>query len=105
MEMNIKFQDLGMPVFTGRERGEKARKVLKLDSVTENDRVNVVIPDGVYTVTSSYFLGLFGKSIRDLGLEKFSSVFKFESPDFLKDSIAEWSFRAVRDRRDLFTEE
>lgn len=93
---------MGGPVFTGRDRGEDTRRQFKLDGITPNDTVEVIIPDDVYTVTSSYFLGLFGKSIRDLGLESFQRVFKFTAPAFLKDRIDEWSIRAVRERKDLF---
>ena len=100
--MKIEFAKLGMPVFTGRDRGENARKALKLDDVTVADSVDVVIPEDVYTVTSSYFLGLFGPSIRSLGLEKFQEVFHFSVPDFLRERVSEWSLRAVREKRDLF---
>ena len=100
--MYIDFSKLGGPVFTGRDRGEDTRRQLKLDSVSGDDDVQVVIPETVYTVTSSYFLGLLGKSIRDMGLEGFQRVFKFRAPDFLKSRVDEWSMRAVRERRDLF---
>jgi hypothetical protein len=100
--MKIDFAKMGGPVFTGRDRGEDTRKRLNLDDVKPGDEVDVVIPEDVYTVTSSYFLGLFGKSIRDLGLEAFHQVFHFDVPVFLKDRVEEWSLRAVRERRDLF---
>jgi hypothetical protein len=97
-------EKMGGPVFTGRDRGEDTRKRLKLDDFGAGDSVNVVIPEDVYTVTSSYFLGLFGPSIRDLGLETFQKIFKFTAPAFLNDHIEEWSLRAVRERKDLFRE-
>lgn len=100
--MKIEFAKMGGPVFTGRDRGEDTRKKLRLDNIKAGDDVEVVIPDDVYTVTSSYFLGLFGPSIRDLGLEGFQRVFHFIAPDFIKEKVDEWSLRAVRERGDLF---
>lgn len=101
--MKIDFKDLGMPVFTGRPRGQEARKRLKLDSVTAEDTVDVVIPEGVYAMTSSYFLGLFGPSVRELGLEQFQRVFRFTAPAFLSEKLSDWTLRAFRDGSDLLT--
>jgi len=103
-QMKIEFVKLGMPVFTGRGRGENARKELGfLDQVGPDDHVDVIIPNDVYTVTSSYFLGLFGPTIQKLGLDGFQRVFHFATPDFLKDRVEDWSVRAVRERRGLFS--
>lgn len=101
-KMKIDFATLGMPVFTGRQRAQEVRAKLKLDTVAADDQVDVIIPDTVYAITSSYFLGLFGKSIRDLGLEKFQTVFRFQAPDFIKEKVNDWCLRAFRDRGDLF---
>lgn len=101
MEMRIDFQQFGGPVFTGRDRGEAARKKLKLDRVKIGDTVTVEIPSTTYTVTSSFFLGLFGKSIRDLGLDSFKTIFKFNMPSFLSESVEEWLYRAARDRSNM----
>jgi hypothetical protein len=100
--MNIDFAEMGMPVFTGRARGESTRKELQIEKYGEGDIVRVSIPESVYTITSSYFLGLFGPSIRKLGLKNFEQVFRFEAPDYLQEKIKEWSARAVRDKGDLF---
>lgn len=102
MKMTLDFQQLHGPVFTGRERGKRARKFFKLEKITPDDRVDVIIPEDVYTVTSSFFLGLFGESIKDMGLEAFTSVYKFKAPNYLKESIDEWIVRAARDKTDLF---
>ena len=100
-KMRIEFKDLGMPVFTGRTRGQDARKRLSLDEVTADDSVDVVIPNDIYAVTSSYFLGLFGPSVRALGLEQFQKVFHFSAPGFLNDKLTDWTQRAFRDGTDL----
>ena len=100
--MKIDFEDLGMPVFTGRQRGQDARVRLRLDDIAAEDHVDVIIPDGTYAITSSYFLGMFGPSIRSLGLENFQRVFTFAAPDFIKEKVTDWCLRAFRDRSDLF---
>lgn len=102
--MKIDFRDLGMPVFTGRPRGEQARKRLRLDGVAAGDAVDVIIPNDVYALTSSYFLGLFGPSVRKFGLEEFQRVFRFEAPEFLKDQLSDWTLRALRDGGDLLAD-
>lgn len=101
--MKINFGDLGMPVFTGRMRGQEARRRLKLDSIKDDDIVEVVIPQETYAVTSSYFLGLFGPSVRSLGLERFQQVFQFKVPDFLKEQLSDWIVRAFRETNDLLS--
>lgn len=100
--MIIDFANLGMPVFTGRDRGQKARLDLGLDQLAPNELVKVVIPENTYAVTSSFFLGLFGPSVRSLGGEGFQEKFKFEGPAFICDKVPDWIMRALRDKRDIF---
>ncbi|AIF48203.1 hypothetical protein [Dyella japonica] len=100
--MVIDFENLGMPVFTGRDRGQKARHDLKLDSLAAGEVVQVRIPEETYAVTSSYFLGLFGPSVRELGGEGFEKQFQFSGPDFILSKIPDWIQRALRDKRDIF---
>lgn len=100
--MIIDFSKLGMPVFTGRDRGESARKDLKLDKLPPNEIVDVRIPDDTYAVTSSFFLGLFGPSVRELGGEGFERQFRFTGPDFVLSKVQDWVYRALRDKRDIF---
>ena len=100
--MIIDFKDLGMPVFTGRARGEKARLDLKLDQLPPEEVVEVRIPDETYAVTSSFFLGLFGPSVRTLGGEGFERQFRFVGPSFIIGKVSDWVLRALRDKRDIF---
>ena len=100
--MVIDFGKLGMPVFTGRDRGQNARKDLKLDMVPHGEIVEVRIPDETYAVTSSFFLGLFGPSVRELGGEGFAKQFRFTGPEFVLNKIEDWVLRALRDKRDIF---
>jgi hypothetical protein len=69
---------IGVPILVGRERGEAVRKALNIDEVDRShEEVDVLIPDWVYSVTSSFFLGLFEKSIKELGEDEFRRMFHF----------------------------
>lgn len=101
--IDINFNDLGMPVFTGRSRGEESRRRLRLDSLPDDESVRVIIPDDVYTITSSYFLGLFGPSVRKAGSrDKFLQQYSFQAPAHVKDKLGDFVTRALRDQEDLF---
>ena len=101
--VTINFSELGMPVFTGRARGLSDRARLKLDDIDKKDEtVRVLIPSDVYTVTSSYFLGLFGESIRALGRDDFIRRYSFDSPSHIAHKIDDWISRALRSKKNLF---
>lgn len=101
--MKINFQDLGMPVFTGRTRGAEARKRLGLDGVSEDMVVEISIPDDTYAITSSYFLGLFGPSVRRAGSkDAFLAHFKFKGPEHILETLDDLVTRALRDQKELF---
>lgn len=91
------------PVYTGRERGERLRESLALDSVDrEGAEVNVVIPDDTYTVTSSFFLGLFGPSVIRAGSKvAFFNRYHFQLPDYLRPEVDGYVARALQ-QRNLF---
>lgn len=80
-------------VFAGRSRGEAVRTAAKLD---EEDRsaetVEVRIPEDTFSVNSSFFLGMFGESIRTLGEEKFKEKYHFVGKEIsrvLEDGVKE----------------
>lgn len=101
--MRIDFSQLGMPVFTGRSRGAESRKRLGLDRLAAGEVVQVVIPNDVYTITSSYFLGLFGDSVREAGSrEKFLERFIFSAPPHIEEKLGDLITRALREQQDLF---
>lgn len=83
--LTVDLNRLAGPVFSGRNRGAAARQEYNLDLAEEQaDVIQVVIPDSTYTVTSSFFLGLFGDSVRKCGsLSKFEKKFLYSAPDFL----------------------
>ena len=66
-------------VFSGRERAKKIRKTINLDDIDRTgEQVEVRIPPDTYSVTSSFFLGLFGDSIRNLGEAEFRRRYRFK---------------------------
>lgn len=83
-------------VYSGRERGELLRKEFQLDLLDQGtSSVAVKFPPETYSVTSSFFLGLFGPSVISCGsIEKFFTKFKFENPDFLAISFEDFAERA-----------
>ena len=69
----IDFGMLGGSVFTGRDRGLTVRSTLRLDEQDElPNPVEVIIPETIYTISSSFFLGMFAPSI-----QKFNSKNEF----------------------------
>lgn len=96
----IDFKNIEGPVYTGRSRGEQLRNELKLDDVDDaGDMVEVDIPEGTYTISSSFFLGLFGPSVVKAGSkEAFYSRYHFKSPAFLEDVMDVYVSRALQSR-------
>ncbi len=65
-------------VFFGREAGHACREFFKLDELDKvRTQTTVTIPEEVYSVNSSFFLGMFGDSIRSLGKDRFRSQYHF----------------------------
>lgn len=69
-------------VFAGRDRGRRARKKARLQEHDEaGHRVEVHIPEDVFSVTSSFFLAMFGPSIRFHKEEQFRELYSFTGWD------------------------
>jgi hypothetical protein len=96
----IDFAKIEGPVYTGRLRGEQLRDELELDRLDEAaDTVDVRIPESTYTISSSFFLGLFGPSVVKAGSpEAFYSHYRFQSPAFLKEVMDSYVRRALQTR-------
>lgn len=73
----------------GKERGEFARQKLNIDSLdTEESVIEVLVPEHIYAVSSSFFLGLFSLSLQALGTkESFSSKYQFRATPTVQDQI------------------
>lgn len=62
----------GARIFAGRERGAHVRDAAAIvEFEKSDDLLDVIIPDDTYAVTSSFFLALFGETIRRLGESEF----------------------------------
>jgi hypothetical protein len=91
-------------VFSGRMRGRHWRKQFRLDRLDrETGSVVVKIPADVFSVNMSFFLGLFGESVRTLGVEAFFSKYEFECDPVLIPSIRQGAERALKESSALAT--
>lgn len=83
--IRVHFDDFRAPdgrVFSGRDRGRRARRKAELDKLDRAGRhVEVHIPDDVFSVTSSFFLAMFGPSIRYHGKIRFRELYSFTGWD------------------------
>ena len=66
---------------SGRDLGFKQRKYHKLDELEENnDTIEIKVADNIIFLSSSFFLGMFGDSVRKCGSkEKFKEKFIFKT--------------------------
>jgi hypothetical protein len=96
----IDFSKYNGPVYTGRDRGQRLRAQLNLDAVDNGaETVDVSIPDSTYTVTSSFFLGLFGPSVVKAGSkDQFFAKYRFKLPAFLRPDVDGYVARALQTR-------
>lgn len=79
MKINLgEFRTEGVGLLSGNPRGQRVRRRLELDEVDQRgEQVTVEVPDDVFAVTSSFFQGLFGPSIKALGEEGFKERYLF----------------------------
>ena len=76
------YADPGVGLLAGQERGRRVREKERLDAFDRTaDILHVIIPDEIYTVASSFFLGMFAPSVEALGEKKFREKYVFEGPD------------------------
>lgn len=96
----IDFAELGGPVYVGRDNGLAARnkcRVDELDSVAEAVRVR--IPNDAYSVNSSFFLGMFGRSLAQFGTrEAFLDHYHLEAPSHVRQALEAAMERALASR-------
>ncbi len=85
-------------VFSGRERGLAARLKFALDRFDKEGReVIVAIPRDTYSMNLSFFLGMFGDSVRALGADVFRKRYHFDADPVLLQSIGEGIVRALKE--------
>ena len=73
-----KYQSRKAKVFVGRDRGTQCRLKVGLDAADRSEQsVEVRIPHDTLSVTPSFFLAMFGDSIRKLGKREFTERYSF----------------------------
>jgi hypothetical protein len=67
---------------SGHERGRAARENYRLnDADRDGEIIRVVVPEDIYSITSSFFQGMFSESVRKAGSrENFLARFEFDAP-------------------------
>jgi hypothetical protein len=77
-----KYQSSDSKVFAGRERGAFVRDAAQLsDFERSSDDLEVHVPEATYAISSSFFLALFGETIRQLGGQAFRRRVHFRGKD------------------------
>lgn len=76
-------------VLSGRELGTDMRKYFELDKKDLNkEKYEVIFPKNIVSITTSFFLALFGKSVRHMETkDKFISKYNFDENKNLKSNI------------------
>ncbi len=93
------FRSTSSKVFSGRDRGNLIRKELKLEAlVEENEKITIIVPSDIYSINTSFFLGLFGTIVRKLGEKIFREKFMFSCLDTIFDDINEGIDRALKEK-------
>ena len=89
-------------ILSGRDTGEDARKRYNLDTLDATPgTITVVIPQKIWTLGASYFLGCFGNSVRKLGEEAFRAKYLFDCDEIFIPSIDDGIYRALHTSGDL----
>ena len=91
------------PIFTSRRKGIACREKYDLDKLDyQINPVKIIFPKNTYTMSSGFFLGLFGKSIRLLGKkERFLEHYTFTVPTQIMSKINKYINTALRKKRPL----
>lgn len=96
--IQIKFSEFDGPLFSGRQRGINSRIKAKLDDIdNSNIKVSFIMPDDLLTITSSFFLGMFDKSITKYPNKKdFFSKYSFKNlPESIYIQMNDWFDRVL----------
>src|ERR1035437_1397893 len=97
IDLNIARTDAQAKVFAGRERGKYWRVQFKIDELDVVEGiVQVIIPQDIISLNISFFLNLFGDSIRKLGREGFKEHYIFQCDPILEPQIAQGIEQALK---------
>lgn len=79
-------------LFAGRSRGEAVRDAVGLKRLLSDAPIEVRVPKDVIGLTTSFFLGMFGDLVAELGEATFREKFRFTGKNVsivIDDGIAE----------------
>lgn len=97
------FRKNGSKIFSGRDIGIEARTKLDLNEKDlDEEEYTIIIPQDTYSITGSFFGGLFSDSIIRLKEEKFRKKYIFkcsqgELSEVLQNDIEEGIYDAIND--------
>ena len=74
---------------SGKAKGQDARAALNIDKFDQApDPVEVLVPDDIYAISPSFFLGLFSQSIARFGSrDAFLKHYLFRADDVVMDQV------------------
>ncbi|EKE05538.1 MAG: hypothetical protein ACD_19C00229G0003 [uncultured bacterium] len=100
---NVDLSKFGGPVFSGRSKGENLRLRLDLDNKDKTEGpIEFIIPIDTYAFNSSFFLGLFGDSVRKFKSEEaFLQKYHFKCSPTIFTEIKTHIARALRENGPL----
>lgn len=81
----------------GHDRGLSARAHYALDALdSEDDYVEIVLPDDFRAVSPSFFEGMFAKSVIAMkGLDSFLNHYRFNTPAHIRTKLIEYATRTA----------
>lgn len=88
---------------SGKDRGLAARAEHALDRLDSQDsvQIEVIIPANVYSISTSFFCGLFGDSYKALGYAGLKSKYHFVIPEEMQNQIEQGLDRCASEFRPL----
>lgn len=89
----------GVKVFSGRDRGKKVRDAMDLDNLDKDKdlEITIKVPQDTISMNTSFFLGLFGDSVRTFGESAFKSRFSFSAETAILNSVEQGIERALKE--------
>src|ERR1035437_97205 len=83
-------------VLSGRSRGESIRQKLELnDEGKKPTEVQIIVPEDILSLNSSFFLGLFDKSIQNLGVATFEEKYHFVCTPLIQEDFEKGKKEAI----------
>ncbi|HSU56404.1 MAG TPA: hypothetical protein VLT36_20260 [Candidatus Dormibacteraeota bacterium] len=83
------YHEPGTILLSGRPKGVALRQRLNLDKLDRQQdvQVEVIVPREIVSLNSSFFSGLFGPSIREMGEYVFRSKYAFTCQPQIKEDV------------------